>query len=241
MRVGLWIDVFLRNFLGHNTDVCMRDIRIFCYFIIQAAKRPIPPGHRNNYRLYWDAECKSLQDFLKAPSGKESNKAVPDLLAQIDENHGEVVNTIGFTHQSAGMNTINNLTGRSRNTCRSCPISANSIASQLVGNVVFQMKDRESARLVAKEVSDIWRISTPIGKSISEDFTSEEFTSALQQLKSGKAPGPDSIFPKLILHAGAALKSWLNKFLSSCMRHLKLPKIWRRATMVAIPKPMKPL
>ena len=36
------------------------------------------------------------------------------------------------------------------------------------------------------------------------------------------------------------MKSWLNQFLSSCMRQLKLPKIWKRALVVAIPKPMKP-
>ena len=41
--------------------------------------------------------------------------------------------------------------------------------------------------------------------------------------------------------AGAALKSWLRDFLSSCLRQLKIPKIWRRALVVAIPKPAKPV
>ena len=40
---------------------------------------------------------------------------------------------------------------------------------------------------------------------------------------------------------GAALKSWLRDFLSSCLRRLKIPKIWRRALMAAIPKPGKPV
>ena len=53
--------------------------------------------------------------------------------------------------------------------------------------------------------------------------------------------GPDSICPELILHAGVALKSWLCDFLSSCLRRLKIPKIWRRALVVAIPKPTKPI
>ena len=34
-----------------------------------------------------------------------------------------------------------------------------------------------------------------------------EFAAALQHLKSGKAPEPDSICSEFILHAGAALKS----------------------------------
>ena len=77
--------------------------------------------------------------------------------------------------------------------------------------------------------------------NISDNFSQKEFTAALQHLKPGKAPGPDSICPELILHAGAALNSWLRDFLSSCLHRIKIPKIWRRALVVAIPKPGKPV
>ena len=61
-------------------------------------------------------------------------------------------------------------------------------------------------------------------------------------LKPGKAPGPDSIYPKLINHnVAAVLKSWLRDLLSSCLQRLKVPKIWRRALVVVIPKPIKPV
>ena len=75
--------------------------------------------------------------------------------------------------------------------------------------------------------------------NISESFNSQEFAAALKHLKPGKAPGPDSICPELINHAGAALKSWLCGFLSSSLHHLKIPKVWRRALVVAILKPKK--
>ena len=75
---------------------------------------------------------------------------------------------------------------------------------------------------------------------LSENFTSRKFTVALQHLKQGKAPGPDSICPELILQAGAVLRSWLCGFLSSCFRRPKPSKVWRRALVVAIPKPKKP-
>ena len=77
--------------------------------------------------------------------------------------------------------------------------------------------------------------------NISNNFSEREFTAALQHLKPGKAPLPDSICSKLILHAGAALKSWLRDFLSSCLRRLKIPMIWRRALLIVIPKPTKPV
>ena len=90
-------------------------------------------------------------------------------------------------------------------------------------------------------MSDLWRATTPDAVNISNKFSQSEFAAALQHLKPGKAPGPDSICPELILHAEAALKCWLRDFLSSCLHRLKIPKIWRRALVVAIPKSGKPV
>ena len=90
-------------------------------------------------------------------------------------------------------------------------------------------------------MSDLWRATTPDAVNISDNFSQREFTAALQHLKRGKAPGPDFICSELILHARAALKYWLRDFLFYSLRRLKIPKIWRRAFVVAIPKPTKPV
>ena len=184
--------------------------------------------------------------FGHPPQDQGSNTAASTLLARLDKKRrkrwSEAVNAIDSTHSSRlAWNAINNLTGRTRQSYRPCPISAYSIASQLVKNETYKTTDRGFTRLVLKEVSELWRIPTPADKCIFDDFSPEEFARSLQMLKPSKAPDPDSICPELIIHAGAALKSWLKSFLSSCMHHLKLPKIWRRALVVAIPKPMKPL
>jgi len=57
-----------------------------------------------------------------------------------------------------------------------------------VKNGTCKNKDRESNRLVNKEVSDLWRIPTPEDKCFSGVFSSDEFALALQQLTPGKAP-----------------------------------------------------
>ena len=88
-------------------------------------------------------------------------------------------------------------------------------------------------------MSDLCRATTSSPVNISGNFT-REFTIALHHLKPGKTPGADFICPELILHAGAALKSWLCGFLSSCLHRLKISKIWR-ALVVAISKPKKPM
>ena len=111
----------------------------------------------------------------------------------------------------------------------------------MVRNGKYEAVDCKSSRLVSHEVSDLWRATTPDAVNISDNFSQREFAAALQHLKPGKAPGPDSICSELILYAGAALKSWLRDYLSSCLRRLKIFKIWRRALVVAIPKPTKPV
>ena len=184
--------------------------------------------------------------FPQSPQENDSSLAATALLAKLDRKRrnrwSEAVRSIDFSHSSRkAWSILNNLTGRSRHSPRHCPISTNAIASQLVRNGKYEAVDCKSSRLVSQEVSHLWRATTPDPVNISNTFSQREVTAALQHLKPGKAPGPDSICPELILHAGAALKSWLRDFFSSCLRRLKIPKIWRRAPVVAIPKPMKPV
>ena len=137
-----------------------------------------------------------------------------------------LVGSIDFSHSSRkACSILNNLTGRSRHSPRYCLVSANAIASQLVRNGKYEAVDRKSSRLVSQEVSDLCRATTQDAVNISDNFSLREFAAALQHLKPGKAPGLDSIFPELIFHAGAALKSWLRNFISSCLLRLKIPKI----------------
>jgi len=100
------------------------------------------------------------------------------------------------------------------------------VASQLVKNGAHNTGSRESTTLINKQLYDIWKVPTPEGNSISGPFRPAEFTSALRRLKPGKSPGLGSIYPEFILHAGSTLKSWFCDFLTSCLRQLKIPKIW---------------
>ena len=170
----------------------------------------------------WDAECESLYKiFLQSPQGDDSSLAATALLAKLDRKRrdwwSEAVRSIDFSHSSQkAWSILNNLTGRSRHSPRHCPVAADAIASQLVRNRKYEAVDCKSSRLVFQEVSDLWKATTPDAVNISDNFSRREFGAALQHLKLGKAPGPNSICSKLILHAGAALKSWLRDFLPVC-------------------------
>ena len=237
-------NTFAKNLLPPDSldvDAAYQD---FCNAIKKAAKKTIPRAYRNNYIPCWDAKCQSLyKAFLQSPQGDNSSLAATALFSKLyrkrRDRWSEAVWSIDFSHSSRkAWSTLNNLTGRSRHSPRHCPVSADAIASQLVRNGKYEAVDRKSFRLVSQEVSDFSRATTPDAVNISDNFSQ---TAALQHLKPGKAPGPDSICSEFILHAGAALKFWLRDFLSSCLRRFKIPKFWRRALVVTIPKPAKPV
>ena len=90
-----------------------------------------------------------------------------------------------------------------------------------------------------QELSDLCRAAAPDAVNISRNFSPREFAGALHHLKPGEASGPDSISAELVIHAGTGLKIWLRGLFSSCLRQLKIPKVWKKAQIVAIPKPSK--
>ena len=190
-----------------------------CNVIRTEAKNSIPRVRRNNHIPCWDAECENLyRTFLQLPEGSDSNRFATALLLRLDKKRrdrwSEAVETIDFSHSSRkALSIFNKLTGRSRRSPGHCAVSANAIASHLIRNGRYEGIGRESSRLMSQEVSDLWRATPTSPVNTSESCTSQEFAAALKHLKPGKTPGPDSVCPELIIHAGVALKSWLCGFL----------------------------
>jgi len=124
----------------------------------------------------WDNECVTLyRSFIRGPVGTDSDRAALSLLSRLQqkkqERWEEAVNFIDFSHSShKAWKTINKFTGRSGRSSRLCPVSANSIASQLVKMGAHRTGGREFTRLVKKLLSDLWKIPAPEGHSISEPF-----------------------------------------------------------------------
>ena len=225
-----------------DVDLAYQD---FCKVIRTATKNSISRGRRNNHIPCWDAASENLyRTFLQSLEESDSNGAATALLLKPDKKRkdrwSEAIQTFDFSHFSRqAWSMLNNLTDRSRRSPRHCAVSANAIASQLIGNGKYEVIDRESSRIFLQEVSDLWRATPTNPVNISESFISQEFAAARKHLKPGKTSGSNSICPDLITHAGSALKSWMCGFLSSCLRRLKIPEVWRRALVVAIPKPKK--
>ena len=124
----------------------------------------------NNLGVLHDPKETARFSSHRALVGTDSDRAASFLLSRLEqkkqERREEAVNSIGFSYSRCKpWRTIKKLTGLSGRSSRLCPASANAITSQLVKNSAYRTGDRESTRLVNKQLSDLWKIPTPEGRS----------------------------------------------------------------------------
>ncbi|KAL7862674.1 hypothetical protein SRHO_G00116580 [Serrasalmus rhombeus] len=62
-------------------------------------------------------------------------------------------------------------------------------------------------------------------------------SAAINKLKPGKSPGQDIFHPEFVIHQSDKTSRLLCSFFSACFQRIKL---WRRASVIALPKPNKP-
>ena len=126
----------------------------------------------------------------------------------IDEMKLDRLSTLRILVAKSGK-TLNSLTARSTLTTGKCPVTANSIAAQLVQNGRFPNHDREFTGQVSKEYTSLWR-SQSVDTDLARDFS-----------------GPDNIHAEFLIHAGDHAKEWLRKFFNKCLLTCELQRICR--------------
>ena len=72
-----------------------------------------------------------------------------------------------------------------------------------------------------------------------EAFKETELESVLRKIKSGTAAGYDNILPEFLMHLGPKAKTWLVTFYTRIIQGKRIPRAWRQAKVIAIPKPGK--
>uniref|UniRef100_H3AKN8 Reverse transcriptase domain-containing protein n=1 Tax=Latimeria chalumnae TaxID=7897 RepID=H3AKN8_LATCH len=75
-----------------------------------------------------------------------------------------------------------------------------------------------------------------IQSTMSDPFTLNELNAALSATKSGKAAGPDGVYPEFLKALGPKAKRWLTFFFSKVLATGKFPSIWREAKIIALLK-----
>ena len=116
------------------------------------------------------------------------------------------------------------------------PVRANAVAAHLIqvakapGDKKFERRVRDQRRQFLRQTSD--RSSPP-------PFTTSDIDSALTLVKNGTAPGYDNIHPEFLTHLGPRARGWMSSFFTRVVVQYQIPKIWRKAKVIAIEKPGK--
>ena len=121
---------------------------------------------------------------MQYPEGHECSRAATALLARFDRKQkdrwSEALHNIDFLYSSrVASSTLNNLTGRSRQSPCQYPVSANAIACQLAKHGKYEGANLVIYRLVMQESSDRWRATDPDAVNIFRDFSSKRFPAVL--------------------------------------------------------------
>ncbi|KAM7315618.1 hypothetical protein ISCGN_005401 [Ixodes scapularis] len=106
-------------------------------------------------------------------------------------------------------------------------------------------KDVVAARLRAKYLPE-----TPTAQhgpytgepneELDRDFSVEEIRTALHDLNSRSAPGPDGVSNRALKNLDDRSMEQLTDYINTCWRRGSLPRQWKTAKMILIPKPGKP-
>jgi len=150
------------------------------------------------------------------------------------ERWDEAVTSIEFTHSSRkAWSFFNCLTGRISQP-KLIPITANKIASRLVDCGRYRNHNRQYSYEVRKTIKETIN-SPPAHVELCGKITPTECKDVITNLKPGKAPDPDNIYPEFLLNMGS--KITLSKFFSICLKQCHMPKLWRKANVIAVLKP----
>ena len=237
------VDANIPNVRPHPTSLD-EEYETFCNSITQAAKLSIPRGSRKNYIPCWSDECESLyRQFLVTSEGDHRKQLSDELFSKLNTERqtrwNDTLTNIDFSRSSrVAWKTFKQLTSDPSLGKRQYQVTANQVAQQLLVNGKCP-GDRTFTRQIRNELRSI-STSPTVDYFHATPFTLAELEKAIKACKTGKAPGPDNVHPEYLHHLGPKAKEFLLSLMNRCLSTCHIPKIWRKAKVVAIQKPGKP-
>jgi len=137
-RVGLLTEESNQRLPLLDTTNIEKAYQELCESLVYSAKQCVPNGHRKNYVSSSEKEFKILyRSLVRILVETDSDKATSSLLTRLGRKMHlrweKTVNSINFSHSCCNaLSNINKRTCKSENPSGLCPVSANTIASQIV-------------------------------------------------------------------------------------------------------------
>ncbi len=124
---------------------------------------------------------------------------------------------------------------------RQCPppVVTNVTADQIANQLLSNGRRVEHRRPPGGNYKTIFPSNNQPPIELTKPFSLDELATVLSLLKPGKAAGLDDLLTEKLQHLGNKAKSWLLGMLNECTCTKHIPSIWRKAKVIAIPKPWK--
>ncbi|XP_071483046.1 uncharacterized protein [Diadema antillarum] len=203
-----------------------------------SSRRHIPHGCRTEYVPGLSQDSAALyasyrEKFETDPFSAETIAAGEELSAAISADRRkswqDLIESVDMTHNSkkawSTLKRINKDPKRAATLHTTQPM-ADQVAHQLLLNGKTGTREKRHKSAEYHEANE----------ELCRPFTMGELDAAICTAKAGKAAGLDDIMTEQIKNLGLASKHWL---LSMYMERCYIPKIWRRARVIALLKPGK--
>lgn len=213
----------------------------FVEVVKKVSRKHIPRGCRTNYIAGLDENSKSFltryeELYENDPFSDETLEAGEALMESISESRSQkwmdLLENLDMKQNSRrAWRTVKNLSNdpTTSKTIQS-NVTANQVAHQLLlnGKTIGKCKKLKITRDTDNE-----------NNSLEDQFTIGELELAIKEMKSNKAPGMDDLRIEQIKEFGPRTLNWILQLMNNCIRNAQIPKMWRKAKVVAILKPGK--
>ena len=112
-------------------------------------------------------------------------------------------------------------------------ITANQIAHQL------PLNGKRNATFAKQSKPQLKKPTKENNTDLTNPFSSKELEKGIKALKQGKTAGLENIRAEQIKQFGPTTREWLLRFYNNCLSSHRLPKLWRKAKIIALLKPGK--
>jgi hypothetical protein len=99
--------------------------------------------------------------------------------------------------------------------------------------------DKNHVRATKTSIRELKSTQTTDLALFATKFNINKLGSALKSVKPRTAAGIDGVYPEFIRNCGEKTKKWLIPFMNDVLSLVRLPKLFKRAKIIAFPKPDK--
>lgn len=214
----------------------------FIEVVKKISRRHIPRGCRTNYiaglnenSLTFLTRYEELYD--SDPFSDETIEAGELLMNSISESRREkwmnLLESLDMKQNSRrAWKTVKNLSNDPKApTIIQNNVTTNQIAHQLLMNGKTKGRNNKKLKIVRDFDNE--------QNSLEEPFMIGELELAIKEMKNNKAPGIDDLRIEQIKQFGTKTLNWVLQLMNNCKSESTIPKMWRKAKVVALLKPGK--